>query len=145
MHSDVAADLSQIRAGRRARGLPRARGDGCGGRDGGDERGGEHAADGKGQDVSAHGELLGAERNGGCGRPQPTPIARTTLHTYVGRLRAALRPHGVTASTPHDGYAVETDGHTVDVREFITLLGRAEHAGDPGEQLHCHDRALALS
>ncbi|MFK3733310.1 BTAD domain-containing putative transcriptional regulator [Streptomyces sp. NPDC088090] len=74
----------------------------------------------------------------------PPPAARATLHTYVGRLRAALRPYGVTVSTRHDGYAVETDGHTVDVREFLDLLGRAAHAGDPGERLRCHDRALAL-
>ncbi|MFB6837336.1 BTAD domain-containing putative transcriptional regulator [Streptomyces sp. NPDC056361] len=74
----------------------------------------------------------------------PPAAARATLHTYVGRLRAALKPYGVTVETRHDGYAIDCSAHTVDVREFLDLVGRAAVAGDPGEQVRCHDRALAL-
>ncbi|MFF0747615.1 BTAD domain-containing putative transcriptional regulator [Streptomyces sp. NPDC004267] len=74
----------------------------------------------------------------------PPAAARSTLHTYVGRMRAALRPYGVTVETRHDGYAIDGSGHTVDVREFLDLVGQAAVTGDPGEQLRCHDRALAL-
>ncbi|MGW8356654.1 BTAD domain-containing putative transcriptional regulator [Streptomyces wedmorensis] len=74
----------------------------------------------------------------------PPAGARATLHTYVGRLRAALRPYGVTVETRHDGYAVDVTGHAVDVREFLDLAGRVALAADPGEQVRCHDAALAL-
>ncbi|WP_426404121.1 BTAD domain-containing putative transcriptional regulator [Streptomyces sp. R-07] len=74
----------------------------------------------------------------------PPAGARTTLHTYVGRLRSALKPYGVTVETRHDGYAADVAGHTVDVREFLDLAGRAALAADPGEQVRCHDAALAL-
>lgn len=77
----------------------------------------------------------------------PPAGARATLHTYVGRVRALLKPYGVTVTTRHDGYAIEAgEGteHTVDVREFLTLVGQAAVAGDPGEQVRRHDRALAL-
>ncbi|MFJ7066708.1 BTAD domain-containing putative transcriptional regulator [Streptomyces sp. NPDC101115] len=76
----------------------------------------------------------------------PPASARSTVHTYVGRVRAALKPYGVTVATRHEGYAIELDGgrHRVDVREFLDLVGRAATAGDPGEQVRCHDAALAL-
>lgn len=74
----------------------------------------------------------------------PPEGARVTLHTYVGRLRSALKPYGVTVDTRHDGYAVDVSEHTVDVREFLDLAGRAALAADPGEQVRCHDKALAL-
>ncbi|MFI8826029.1 BTAD domain-containing putative transcriptional regulator [Streptomyces sp. NPDC053431] len=74
----------------------------------------------------------------------PPDSARGTVHTYVGRVRAALKPYGVTVATRHDGYAVDLSGHTVDVREFLDLAGQAAVAGDPGEQVRCYDRALAL-
>ncbi|MBB4983402.1 AfsR/SARP family transcriptional regulator [Streptomyces nymphaeiformis] len=51
----------------------------------------------------------------------PPETARATLHTYVGRLWAALKPYGVTVETRHDGYAVDPTEHAVDVREFLGL------------------------
>ncbi|MER7757721.1 BTAD domain-containing putative transcriptional regulator [Kitasatospora sp. NPDC097643] len=74
----------------------------------------------------------------------PPGSARGTVHTYIGRLRARLRPYGVAVETRHDGYALATAGHTVDVREFLELTGRAAATGDPGERVRCYDRALAL-
>ncbi|MFG2330317.1 BTAD domain-containing putative transcriptional regulator [Streptomyces sp. NPDC048604] len=77
----------------------------------------------------------------------PPSAARATVHTYVGRLRAALRPYGLRVDTRHDGYALdlaEADGHTVDVREFRDEIGQAAVAGDPAEKVRRYDRALAL-
>ncbi|MEU1849458.1 BTAD domain-containing putative transcriptional regulator [Streptomyces sp. NPDC019990] len=72
----------------------------------------------------------------------PPASARATVHTYVGRLRATLRPYGVSVETRHDGYAVAEDGHVIDAREFTVLVGRAAEARDPVERIgHC-DRAL---
>ncbi|MGW2562504.1 BTAD domain-containing putative transcriptional regulator [Streptomyces sp. NPDC001514] len=70
--------------------------------------------------------------------------ARGTVHTYIGRLRAGLAPHGLHIATRHDGYSVHHDGHVTDAHEFRTLVQRAAAVGDPGERLRCYDRALAL-
>ncbi|MGW3071351.1 BTAD domain-containing putative transcriptional regulator [Kitasatospora sp. NPDC001132] len=74
----------------------------------------------------------------------PPGSARGTVHTYIGRLRARLRPYGVVIETRHDGYVLASGQHNVDVREFTDLTTRAAATGDPGERLRCHDRALAL-
>ncbi|MET8546481.1 BTAD domain-containing putative transcriptional regulator [Kitasatospora sp. NPDC004799] len=74
----------------------------------------------------------------------PPGSARGTVHTYVGRLRARLRPYAVVIETRHDGYVLVPGQHSVDVREFVDLTARAAATGDPGERLRCHDRALAL-
>ncbi|MFI2608262.1 BTAD domain-containing putative transcriptional regulator [Kitasatospora sp. NPDC018619] len=74
----------------------------------------------------------------------PPARARGTVHTYVGRLRARLRPYAVVIETRRDGYALPPGRHAVDVREFLDLTARAAATGDPGERLRCHDRALAL-
>ncbi|MFE6870233.1 BTAD domain-containing putative transcriptional regulator [Kitasatospora sp. NPDC057692] len=74
----------------------------------------------------------------------PPASARGTVHTYIGRLRARLRPHGVVLATRHDGYALAPGPHGLDVREFLELTARASATGDPAERLRCHDRALAL-
>lgn len=85
--------------------------------------------------------LIGLLWNG-----EPPASARATVHTYVGRLRAALRPYGLRVDTRHDGYALDLDPdeHAVDIREFLDLVGQAAVAGDPGEKVPCYDRALAL-
>ncbi|MDI2131648.1 BTAD domain-containing putative transcriptional regulator [Yinghuangia seranimata] len=74
----------------------------------------------------------------------PPASARTTLHTYIGRLRARLAPHGLVIGTRHDGYTVARGEHVVDAEEFLDLVGEAAVTGDPGEQVRCLDRALAL-
>lgn len=74
----------------------------------------------------------------------PPASARATVHTYVGRLRAALRPYGVSVETRHDGYAVERGPHRIDAQEFTGLVGQAADARDPVERIGHYDRALAL-
>lgn len=71
--------------------------------------------------------------------------ARGTVHTYVGRLRAALRTgRGPRIGTRHDGYVLETDGYEVDARDFVPLARAAADATDPAERIRLGDRALAL-
>ncbi|MEU6471424.1 BTAD domain-containing putative transcriptional regulator [Streptomyces massasporeus] len=74
----------------------------------------------------------------------PPASARATVHTYVGRLRAALRPLGVSVETRHDGYAVEPGPHRIDAQEFTGLVRQAADARDPVERIGHYDRALAL-
>ncbi|MDX3581369.1 BTAD domain-containing putative transcriptional regulator [Streptomyces europaeiscabiei] len=70
--------------------------------------------------------------------------ARGTVHTYVGRLRAALKPYGVPVETRHDGYAVEQGPHTIDALEFTFLVRQAADSGDPAERVRLYDHALGL-
>ncbi|MCF2529186.1 BTAD domain-containing putative transcriptional regulator [Yinghuangia soli] len=72
------------------------------------------------------------------------PSARGTVHTYIGRLRAALRSHGAHIETRSDGYTVDPAGHTIDARTFLDLVAGAGTDGDPGARLTGYDRALAL-
>ncbi|GAA2764219.1 hypothetical protein GCM10010103_32600 [Streptomyces paradoxus] len=74
----------------------------------------------------------------------PPASARATVHTYVGRLRAALRPYEVSVETRHDGYAVERGPHRIDAQEFTGLVGQAADVRDPVERIGHYDRALAL-
>ncbi|WP_328341251.1 ABATE domain-containing protein [Streptomyces violaceus] len=74
----------------------------------------------------------------------PPASARATVHTYVGRLRAALRPYGVPVETRHEGYAVERAQHLIDAEEFTALVGQAAAAGDPAERIRLYDDALGL-
>ncbi|GAA2503936.1 hypothetical protein GCM10010406_45660 [Streptomyces thermolineatus] len=72
--------------------------------------------------------------------------ARGTVHTYVGRLRAGLRPYGLRIETRHDGYAVDPGaaGVSVDAQEFVSLARQAAAHGDPAERADLYDRALGL-
>ncbi|WP_344012520.1 BTAD domain-containing putative transcriptional regulator [Streptomyces thermospinosisporus] len=75
---------------------------------------------------------------------RPPASARATVHTYVGRLRAALGPYGVRVSTRHDGYAVEPGTCTTDARRFTELASAAAATGDPAERIRHYDDALSL-
>ncbi|MDT0344567.1 BTAD domain-containing putative transcriptional regulator [Streptomyces litchfieldiae] len=70
--------------------------------------------------------------------------ARGTVHTYIGRLRAALKPHGVIVETRHDGYSVDSGSHEIDAHTFLSLVRRAAATGDPGERVRLYDEGLAL-
>lgn len=72
----------------------------------------------------------------------PPPNSRGTVHTYVGRLRAALAPYGVKLTTKGGGYAVATA--EVDAARFAGLAGRAAGTADPAERVRLGDAALAL-
>ncbi|AZM50850.1 SARP family transcriptional regulator [Streptomyces sp. WAC 06738] len=70
--------------------------------------------------------------------------ARGTLHTYVSRLRMALRPHGVRIVTRGDGYAAEPGGWRTDAAEFAERARAAAALRDPAERLRRTEEALAL-
>ncbi|MYS91310.1 MULTISPECIES: BTAD domain-containing putative transcriptional regulator [Streptomyces] len=75
---------------------------------------------------------------------EPPDAARATVHTYVGRLRAALRPYGVSVETRHDGYVVEQGPHEIDAQEFAGLVGQAADSADPADRVRLYDQALGL-
>ncbi|MEV4919120.1 BTAD domain-containing putative transcriptional regulator [Streptomyces tirandamycinicus] len=74
----------------------------------------------------------------------PPASARGTVHTYIGRLRAALAPHGLALETVRDGYRVKPGPHTVDARDFTALVRRAARAAEPARRIRLYDEALAL-
>jgi DNA-binding SARP family transcriptional activator/predicted RNA-binding Zn ribbon-like protein len=74
----------------------------------------------------------------------PPGSARSAIQTYVGRLRRVLGPLGVTIATRHDGYLVETHGHSVDVHAFVELVRGAADTADPLERVELYDQALRL-
>lgn len=69
---------------------------------------------------------------------------RGTLHTYVSRLRVALRPYGVRIVTGGDGYAAEPGGWRTDAAEFEERARAAAAVRDPAERLRRTEEALAL-
>ena len=74
----------------------------------------------------------------------PPRSARGAIHTYVGRLRRTLAPHGVVIATRRAGYLVEPAGHSVDTADFVD---RAQHAAgllDQGERVRLLDAALEM-
>ncbi|MGA8114107.1 MAG: AfsR/SARP family transcriptional regulator, partial [Actinocatenispora sp.] len=76
---------------------------------------------------------------------QPPQRARATLHTYLSRLRAALRPHpGVTLQRRPAGYVLGADPATVDLHRFRQLVAEARTAPDDGTARSMLDQALAL-
>ncbi|MFD5201192.1 BTAD domain-containing putative transcriptional regulator [Streptomyces sp. NPDC058375] len=70
--------------------------------------------------------------------------ARSTVHTYIGRLRASLGPDGVRLETRNDGYLLRPDGHLIDARAFEDGVRAAAAAVDDEERVRHYDRALAL-
>src|SRR4051794_36590180 len=72
----------------------------------------------------------------------PPRSARGAIHTYVGRLRQSLAPHGVVIATRHDGYLFEPAGHTVDAAEFLDQAQTAATLLDQGERVRLLDAAL---
>lgn len=75
---------------------------------------------------------------------QPPRSARGAIHTYVGRLRRILAPHGVTITTQGDGYRFEPAGHRVDAVDFLDRAQRAAILLDQGERVRLLDEALGL-
>jgi SARP family transcriptional regulator, regulator of embCAB operon len=74
----------------------------------------------------------------------PPSSARGAVHTYVGRLRRALAPHGLRIVTHHDGYLVSSAGHRLDLSDFSGLVARASEATDDLARAALFDEALAL-
>jgi DNA-binding SARP family transcriptional activator/predicted RNA-binding Zn ribbon-like protein len=75
---------------------------------------------------------------------RPPSSARSAVHTYIGRLRAALAPYGVRISTRADGYLVQAEDVTVDVHEFAATVRQATELTEPQPRVELLDRALRL-
>jgi DNA-binding SARP family transcriptional activator len=74
----------------------------------------------------------------------PPRSARGAVHTYVGRLRQTLAPHGVTIETRGDGYRFEPAGHTVDAEQFLDRAQSAAAVLDQGERVRLLGAALGM-
>jgi DNA-binding SARP family transcriptional activator/tetratricopeptide (TPR) repeat protein len=74
----------------------------------------------------------------------PTDGAHRSVHTFVARLRAHLRPYGVTISTHADGYAIDIDPDTVDASRFTRTIADAQDVADPGRRASLLARAMEL-
>ncbi|MFY1634961.1 BTAD domain-containing putative transcriptional regulator [Solwaraspora sp. WMMB335] len=72
----------------------------------------------------------------------PPVSARGTVHTYIGRLRAALSPDGVEITTKGHGYGVASVD--VDAVRFTDLAREAADTGDPARRVRLGGAALAL-
>jgi DNA-binding SARP family transcriptional activator/tetratricopeptide (TPR) repeat protein len=74
----------------------------------------------------------------------PPRSARAAVHTYVGRLRAALRPYDAKLLTSSDGYVADIEPHRVDVHRFVSLATGGQHISEPAERAAALQEALAL-
>lgn len=61
----------------------------------------------------------------------PPAGAQRTVHTYVARLRARLKPHGVQIVTRGPGYRIEVDPAQVDAHRFTAAVAHARSLTDP--------------
>ncbi|HWO63680.1 MAG TPA: BTAD domain-containing putative transcriptional regulator [Umezawaea sp.] len=75
---------------------------------------------------------------------RPPSRARSTLRTYLTRLRRALAPKGVTITHRNDGYLLGVGPDTVDLHRFRRLLTAAREYSDPYRALVLVEDALAL-
>jgi DNA-binding SARP family transcriptional activator len=74
----------------------------------------------------------------------PPPAARGAIHTYIGRLRRTLSPHGVRILTRGEGYLFDVGGHVIDAARFTDLARQAAAESDPTLRPRLLDEALSL-
>lgn len=80
----------------------------------------------------------------------PPPTARTQVSICVAQLRKLFREAGVDGEpivTSHPGYRIDTEGHGLDLVDFLSLTGQASAlagSGRPVEAADAYRRALAL-
>ncbi|MFE9562822.1 BTAD domain-containing putative transcriptional regulator [Streptomyces sp. NPDC006487] len=80
----------------------------------------------------------------------PPPTARTQISICVAQLRKLFREAGVEGEvivTSHPGYRLGTEGHGLDLVDFLSLTGQVSAlagAGRPAEAADAYRRALAL-
>lgn len=75
---------------------------------------------------------------------EPPAGARATMHTYVARLRALLKPHGVRMVTRDGSYAMDVDPGAIDAHRFSVAAVRAQNLRDPRERADGLAAALRL-
>ncbi|WP_327255319.1 AfsR/SARP family transcriptional regulator [Streptomyces sp. NBC_01244] len=80
----------------------------------------------------------------------PPPTARTQISICVAQLRKLFREAGVEGEvivTSHPGYRLDTEGHGLDLVDFLSLTGQVSAlagSGRPAEAADAYRRALAL-
>lgn len=74
----------------------------------------------------------------------PRATAKSTLQTYVARLRSALSPLGVQISNQGGGYVIEVDPMAVDVHRFTAQVEQARTIADHRHRAVAFGEALAL-
>ncbi|MFF5297554.1 AfsR/SARP family transcriptional regulator [Paractinoplanes globisporus] len=75
---------------------------------------------------------------------RPPQRARSTVHTYLSRLRRTLAPAGVGIARGPGGYVLAVDRSTVDLHRFDELVRQAREAGSDAAALALWEGALAL-
>jgi DNA-binding SARP family transcriptional activator len=75
---------------------------------------------------------------------EPPGLPRSTLRSYVARLRGSLAPHGLTIATHGGGYVVDADPAAVDAHRFTALLRSAQGADEPADRIVLLEQALRL-
>jgi DNA-binding SARP family transcriptional activator len=77
---------------------------------------------------------------------EPPRTARSSLHTHVTRLRAALQssPVDLSINRANGGYRLEVDSDEVDAHRFVTLVRRARGTDCLESRAAVLDQALAL-
>ncbi|MFD6886348.1 BTAD domain-containing putative transcriptional regulator [Streptomyces sp. NPDC059957] len=80
----------------------------------------------------------------------PPPTARTQISICVAQLRKLFREAGVDGEpivTSHPGYRIDTEGHGLDLVDFLSLTGQVSALAGSGrlaEAADAYRRALAL-
>ena len=75
---------------------------------------------------------------------QPPDSDRTTIQTYIGRLRGVLGRYGVQIITSGGGYLIDVPPANIDLHDFRQRLACARDIGDPGQRAHALAGALQL-
>src|SRR5712691_8813536 len=75
---------------------------------------------------------------------EPPHSDRSTIQTYIGRLRAALGDYGVQIVTSGGGYLIDVPPWDIDLHEFRRRLACARELADPAERAGLLADALEL-
>src|SRR5262245_57046203 len=91
------------------------------------------------------GQLLSIDRLADLLWDHESPdTARGAIHTYIGRLRRALKPCGVHIVTRRGGYLIEAGEYHVDAHMFIDEIRAATAETDPDQRVRRYGDALQL-
>jgi tetratricopeptide (TPR) repeat protein len=72
------------------------------------------------------------------------PPGSAVRYKYIGWLRSALAPYGVSLDHRDAGYALDVDAEQVDLHRFRRLTGQARNADEPDKACRMLDEALGL-